>query len=77
MPEKTKKKIKQTDKKDNMWNLFDEEIKNEKNIECIYSKNNTDNDNPDICDSCKSALYLSDDGFKTCSNVKCASNAKA
>ena len=69
MPEKTKKKTKQTENKDNMWNLFDEEIKNEKNIECVYSKNN--NDNQDICDSCKSLLYLSDDGFKTCTNVKC------
>ena len=63
----------------NLWNLFDEtihedsssEIKKSK-LECIYRTNETKTviEN-EICSSCKTHLFVGDDGFLTCPNKKC------
>ena len=62
-----------------LWNLFDEtinedsssEIKKSK-LECVYRTNETKTviEN-EICSSCKTHLFLGDDGFLTCPNKKC------
>ena len=62
-----------------LWNLFDEtidedsssEIKKSK-LECVYRTNETNTviEN-EICSSCKTYLFVGDDGFLTCPNKKC------
>ena len=66
---------KRRDKKINkqeLWNLYDTEINGEKNkeIECLYSKTTTRDQN--ICEICSSNLELNEDCFLTCSNPQCS-----
>ena len=77
-----KNKEKQNNKKaiNNLWNLFDDEFNESLNLnkntseklECVY-RNNSFNNNLDneICSACKTYLFISEDGFLTCPNVKC------
>ena len=67
---------KRRDKKINkqeLWNLYDTEINGEKNkeIECLYSKTTTRDQN--ICEICSSNLELNEECFLTCSNPQCLS----
>jgi transcription initiation factor TFIIB len=63
------KKIKRTGiDKQNLWNIFDNEIKPKKQpLECIYR---TISDR-ETCEMCKANLAFSDEGFLTCTNNKC------
>jgi transcription initiation factor TFIIB len=61
------KKIKSQKKNADAWNLFDNEI-GEQKMECIYS---SDIGNKEICTICKSALSYTDEGFLGCTNNKC------
>ena len=61
-----------------LWNLFDQEFDcdKSKNLECIYRSDNTTNYysnslEKDICSSCKTHLFIGEDGFQTCPNTKC------
>ena len=51
-----KKKKEKSNKKTDMWKLYDTEINNEKNeaIECLYSKSVNDT----ICEICESDLQI-------------------
>ena len=62
-----------------LWNLFDTEINEDPSsemkkskLECVYrtSEKITKIDN-DICSSCKTHLFLGDEGFLSCPNKKC------
>ncbi len=68
--EKNKKKINKDFKK--LWNQFDEEINNNKKLECVYL-NNADKCvvNYEICSQCKTNLFIGEDGFLCCPNKKC------
>jgi len=61
------KKIKRVQNKEQLWNLFDKEINQKDNLECIYSSNKK----REICDLCNSPVQLSEEGFLTCSNNNC------
>ena len=70
MTEPTKtKKIKQKHRINNdMWNMFDSEIKqSEPSIECIYRQSGE----REFCDCCKSILIITDEGFLACKNTTC------
>lgn len=62
-----------------LWDQFDETFSpsstnndNSKKIECVFNSNTTSKDSArEFCDDCKSILFLSDEGFPTCSNNKC------
>ena len=63
-----------------LWNLFENEIDEEQtsenvknNLECVYRINNNNNINEDndICITCKTHLFVGDDGFLICPNKKC------
>tara|TARA_B100001093_G_scaffold516376_1_gene595003 strand:- start:2718 stop:3845 length:1128 start_codon:yes stop_codon:yes gene_type:complete len=74
---KKNKQKKQVDKdKINLkkiWNQFDNDIMNKEKLECIYlDKSNKNAINYEICGECKTNLFLSDEGFLTCPNKKCA-----
>lgn len=62
-----------------LWNLFDTEINEDPSsemkkskLECVYRTNEkiTKIDN-EICSSCKTHLFLGDEGFLSCPNKKC------
>lgn len=62
-----------------LWNLFDTEINEDPSsemkkskLECVYrtSEKITKIDN-EICSSCKTHLFLGDEGFLSCPNKKC------
>ena len=62
-----------------LWNLFDETINEDSSseikksrLECVYRTNETKTviEN-EICGSCKTHLFVGDDGFLTCPNKKC------
>ena len=62
-----------------LWNLFDETIDEDSSseikksrLECVYRTNETKTviEN-EICGSCKTHLFVGDDGFLTCPNKKC------
>lgn len=61
-----KKKTKRSHKE--LWNKFDEEIKDEKLIECIYDKKSKTREK---CDSCDSEVKAGDEGYLQCTNPKC------
>lgn len=63
---KKTKKIKRNPRINEMWNLFDEEIKS-KSVECVYDSS----EEKQICSACKDKLFLTDDGFMGCINPKC------
>lgn len=59
---KTKKNVK------DMWQSFDNEnIVEEKNLECLF----TNNVNKDMCEYCNLILMINDDGFMCCPNRSC------
>ena len=64
---KTKKKRHNKTNKKEIWNAFSDDIKQLNSIECIYKSKNTN-----ICDVCSSALSLTEEGYMSCSNNKCA-----
>ena len=64
-----------------LWNLFDSEMSidddssseiKKTQLECVYRTNSSSNiiEN-DICSSCKTHLFIGDDGFLCCPNKKC------
>ena len=69
--EKTSKNNKNINK---LWNLFDQEFNenNKHNFECIYRTNDNESfiEN-ELCTTCKTHLFLGDDGFQICPNKKC------
>ena len=65
------KKIKKCNRQrnKNLWNQFDIAIETKpKNVECIYSNLLRERD---CCDVCNSALAVGEEGFHTCTNIKC------
>lgn len=58
---KKKKKILTHLDKSKLWNIFDDDVKNQK-IECIYEQPKE----TDLCKLCNSTLMIMDDGFPTC-----------
>jgi len=66
-----------------LWNLFEEEfdISKSKKLECIYRNNINESSEieksfkdlleKDICSSCKTHLFIGEDGFLICPNTKC------
>jgi transcription initiation factor TFIIB len=67
--EKSKKKKSNDFDKVKMWNVFDNEILNNKNkkLECIY-RTSVDREN---CEMCNSGLAYTEEGFLACMNTKC------
>ena len=65
---KKTKKLKQKSKNKELWNLFDSEVKKEKDIECIYRTIGQ----RECCELCESSLQFSEDGFLICTNTKCS-----
>ena len=64
---KTKKVQRNNINKKELWNLFNAELKEEKQIECVYrAQGEREN-----CDNCNSSLIFSDEGFLACSNLQC------
>ena len=67
----------------NLWNLFEKEIDdndssniNKTKLECVYRNNKSSTVfeqmiQNEICNSCKTHLFISDDGLLTCPNKKC------
>jgi transcription initiation factor TFIIB len=64
---KTKKKKHNKINKKEIWKTFSDDFNELKGIECIYKSNNTN-----ICDVCLSSLSLTEEGYMSCSNNKCA-----
>ena len=70
---KNRQKTKKTDMQ-KMWNLFNSEIIEDKNnnLECVYRNTHTENNlEYEICQSCRTHLFIGEDGFLTCPNKKC------
>jgi transcription initiation factor TFIIB len=71
MNDGSKKRKPQLHNKKELWNIFDEEVENEKinkqPLECIYRSCG----NREKCDSCEANLAFTDEGFLTCVNAKC------
>ena len=66
----TRKLKKKSNKKLDVWKLYDAEINSEKNdIELLYSKQTTNNN---ICELCDSVLILNEDNLLICTNTKCS-----
>ena len=63
----TKRITKPIINKKEMWDLFDQEIKSNKPVECVYS-NDTSND---TCHLCNHETNITEEGFQTCMNPKC------
>jgi transcription initiation factor TFIIIB Brf1 subunit/transcription initiation factor TFIIB len=49
--------------RDDMWKLF-ENVPEKEELDCIYTAE-------DICERCSQVLFISDEGFKCCSNKEC------
>ena len=62
--------------KSKLWEIFDNDKKdlekntNTDNLECIY--NVQEEHEQESCKLCKSRLMIMDDGFPTCTNIKCS-----
>ena len=76
---KNKEKVFSRNEIKNMWKLFDHNNDNTNNDitdnitpECIYRKESNNIINNDICVSCKSHLFIGDDGLMICPNKKCS-----
>ena len=65
-----KNKFKENRNKD-LWNIFNEEFKQNINLECVYVKEKELENNNNLCVNCKECLFIGEDGFLTCSNNKC------
>lgn len=61
-----KKKNKRNDSKE-LWNIFNNEIKDTKTIECLYEVNKKE-----FCDICNSNLFYNEERFLVCSNRNCS-----
>jgi transcription initiation factor TFIIB len=62
----TKKTLKNRNSvKNDMWNIFDSEITLKTPIESLEL-------DKDFCQNCNAILFISDEGFLTCSNSKCS-----
>mgnify|MGYP001425771847 FL=1 len=64
---KTKKNKNKINKQE-LWDIFDKEIKNEKDIECIYKNKGL----RDKCEKCDNILIYNDEGFQVCPEKNCA-----
>ena len=64
-----KKKNKNLQEKQKLWEQFDNETSNENKIECVYSKKETNV--RENCDLCGSNLLYTDEGFLTCVKDTC------
>tara|TARA_Y100000992_G_scaffold302686_2_gene278376 strand:+ start:1357 stop:2397 length:1041 start_codon:yes stop_codon:yes gene_type:complete len=64
---KTKKNRKNNQTNNEIWNLFNEEINNSKDITCVFTKNNILN-----CSLCNSSISQTEEGYFTCTNSTCA-----
>lgn len=64
---KTKKKRNTRVNKKLIWDTFSDEIKEMNNIECVFKKCDTN-----MCDVCGYLLSLTEEGYMSCSNSKCA-----
>ena len=67
--EKTKKN-RRSKSKNNLWKLFDDEIGDKKNLECLYSTQKICN--REECDLCHSRVKFGENGYLTCVNPKCS-----
>ena len=66
--QKTTKKVrKKSIDKASLWNTFDEEIKQEQPIECVYRKHGE----REKCELCEFNLKVTEEGFLCCTNDKC------
>ena len=67
---KTKKnRTKHLVNKKKLWEVFDENINNNKpKIECVFRSSGE----REYCDDCYSQLAFNEDGFLTCTNTKCS-----
>ena len=68
--ETRKNKFKENKNKD-LWNVFNEEFKQNINLECVYIKEKELENSKNLCVNCKECLFIGEDGFLTCSNSKC------
>lgn len=66
---KTQKKKKNLRVTKDVWKMIDIEDKGEKDMTCIYEKDDVVNTN--TCTTCKSRLYYGESGFLFCSNASC------
>ena len=67
--EKTKKKRK-IKSKTNLWKMFDDEIGEKNNLQCLYSTQKIAN--REQCDLCHSKVNIGENGYLTCINPKCS-----
>jgi hypothetical protein len=67
--EKSKKKKYSNINKKELWNIFEEEVDENKKIplECIYRESG----DREFCERCNSNLAFSEEGFLTCINTQC------
>ena len=66
--QKTTKKVRKTRiDKASLWNTFDEEVKQEEPIECVYRKTGE----REKCELCEYSLHVTEEGFLCCTNDKC------
>jgi transcription initiation factor TFIIB len=72
---KKKKELSEVNKS-KLWEIFDDDKKylekksndENENLECVYDVQ----EEQDLCKLCKSRLMIMDDGFPTCTNIKCS-----
>ena len=65
----TTKKVKVKKNKADIWKQFDDEITKKENLECVYSEQ--DIGERERCEICDSKLFIGDEKYLTCSNIKC------
>ena len=65
----TTQKNRKNNKNIDLWNQFDCEINKKDNLECLYSEQKIGN--REKCENCNSNLYIGEDRYLTCSNIKC------
>lgn len=61
------RKNKSAKQKNEIWNLFDTEIKEKDPLVCLY----TQEGRSDTCHQCEAMLAYSEEGFLTCTNINC------
>jgi transcription initiation factor TFIIB len=66
----TRKSNNQKAKELDLWLQFDECFQKETPLDCLYVKERAFG-NRELCDVCNSLLCFSDEGFLTCSNLRC------
>lgn len=63
----TKKNRNKKIDKNEMWNVFNKEINNSENIECIFMKHESS-----CCSVCNCSLAQTEEGYYTCTNNHCS-----